>query len=202
MIRKYFVTGVLLLAIVLAVWIALPAHNTVSAQGATEVTRFVSNGDWGWVLWSDSSMSADVYVVRGGSTQSPETNLSLNLNIYNPCCYSYTGWQQIANSDLQGSSEGSLQLTTDISNNPNIVLPPGYPGVISLTWKKIQGVRVRQTGTQQMFYRDRIEFRNGTSEYSTSSADGTILGVKVSNAGPYMGTDHKVEHTIQRGTKP
>lgn len=202
MIRKHFVIGVLLLAIVLGVWIALPARNTVSAQGTAEMTRFVSNGDWGWVLWSDSSMSADVYVVRGGSTQNPLTLLSLYLKIYNPCCYNISGWQQIANSDLQGSAEGSLQLTTDISNNPKNVLPPGYPSVISLTWKKIQGVRVRQTGTLQMFYGDRIEFRNGTSEYSTSSADGTILGVKVSNGGPYMGTNYNVEHIIQRSSTP
>jgi len=174
------------------------AKPPVSPPNKPTIYKFVSNGPYASVDWSDGSISGHLGVGTNGTGR--DTVTSLVYYIYecddDGCDPIQAGWGTIPNEDF----ERGLKLHTDTSAIPGFTPAVGSGGVISVDWELIAAMSGRQQGTYQYRYFDYRFHSNGTWEWSRASVQGEVVGIPI--AGDIFGEagkNHNVTVEISRG---
>lgn len=168
---------------------------------AQTVVRFQANGTDGGVDFSGGQLT----VARGGQGTNTTTFLFFSLTTFDTngnILASYFGIGHIPSGTLQGDGTGSLTLNVDLSTAPDFALCTFIPnvsntctnapqGVISLTWKRTLLLSAHTTETVVQSYPG-VKFEmSGSSDTSSATIQGTILGTTLTNALAGIGTQHQ-----------
>lgn len=182
--------------------------------GGTPVFHFVSNGDNGYVTWSNFTgdtlggyrfTSGVVSTGRGGTTKNPMAYLDYTVYEFGcdalwNCFYNLVGagYGLIPVKDL-GASGKQLRLETNTANNPNFFVYAGVAGPVSVTWNADGLYENSSAGTSSSRFANTTHKSQGSSTSWSAIASGSLAGTPV---GPYgtatFGTNHLVTIDIYR----
>lgn len=192
--------------------IAQPPAALAAVSDPPVISRFVTNGEGGTVVWFVPDPTGftfgSLYFSRGGPVTSPQTFLSYNI----VHCADYhceeleNGNGIIPNSDVSGNAK-QLHLSTNTSNNPNFTLYAGHRGNITIDLE-VNGLYsqlsegVMQTtmpgdtlgsGSKQTFR------QQGIFTSFSARVSGSVVGTEVPLvATGGIGTGHNVQIQISR----
>ena len=190
--------------------IAQPPAALAAVSDPPVISRFVSNGEGGVVLWfvpgPTGSTFGSLYFSRGGPVTNPQTFLSYNI----VHCADYhceeleNGNGIIPNSDVSGNAK-KLHLSTNTSNNPNFTLYAGHRGNITIDLE-VNGLYsqrsegVMQTTTGDTLAGSKQTFRQqGIFTAFSAWVSGSVVGTELPvDATGYTDTAHNVQILISR----
>ncbi|MCI0391247.1 MAG: hypothetical protein MOB07_21105 [Acidobacteria bacterium] len=202
--RSILLLGV---AIVSGALMLLVPNNPTSAQG--KVSKFVGDGDFASAVLPTTNGLIIVRVSRGGPPQDPQTILFYAvMQFFPPVFISQSGEGVIPNDDLKVMGQKVI-LNTDTSAIPDFTntlctpnentCGPGTGGVISVEWNKSGDFSSRSTGNSEFSFGNIVMRSVGTTHETSATAQGTALGTPFQTEFAFIGTQHQVNLTFERG---
>jgi hypothetical protein len=188
---------------------AIPAtadrpDNATTATSGVSVSHFVSEGAFASLgAQSVSNLLTYVSVSRYGTPSAPATYLFYYLYDATAGALVQGGYGQIANADFSGNGETGTRLKTVVAPGPNFTISAGSGGTIDLQWRSIPGFAYSSHGTNTFQFGSFTQRNIGSSDYSTATASGTVLGYDLAGTStPFLfasiGNNHNVTIDISR----
>ena len=178
--------------------------NDTSGGGGGNQFHFVANGDGGSLFWEtgdtlDGGGGGSIFgfldVGRGGSKSNPQTFLSYSIQVCYPSfnCNFFGGSGLIPNGDLTGGLSGRhLHLSTNTTGNPNFS-SIGPTGLVVVDWIANGFFTQSSSGTTRMTVFGFKSMLQGSSDFASANATGSVVGIQVS---PFNFGNITTNHTV------